>query len=546
MLRFKFFIFVFIAVGIYFSNSHPLSAATKPTSADKSKLVSNSIDVPVPQAIQDILTRDYNSSKSNKKSIPLKFRVDGLMQIGDKLWLPIIPARPKILVDNGGESVVEIVSLNFKSADSNADYLFSNGWIFTPIIEDSQHPKSLKAPASSTIKSFDFYDKKIQEQILKNKIIPDFIVPEGFRLPRDLAIIAGHLPLTFRDVELATEKEEKFAKLLREEAQNKALDLLVYDYMSGDLKLISLDSLSSQEDTQIKTLSGIQQLSLVSNIRKIGTTVYVVDYNKSKIFFLKKTKKSTKEQQFSLEEFISLSPGAGLKDFTISKDGNLIYCLTNKDSKLRIFNAKTKEEITAIKLEDNPAELVDFSRDVNEPDYVLISSKGSNEMVIVNSFDHRISKKMYLDAVPTSFVSDSNSIFVACQNKKDVTKGKIVVLDWITGSVNFSIALEYVPYKTLFSKDFKHLYVLGLQTTGLKDETETILSLINADTYDIEKTIKLSPNVQGSKDMVLSESGKLLIVGSSSSDSIGLVDTDSFELVKTVNIGGRSNILSIL
>lgn len=499
----------------------------------------------VPDDIQKIMQADFADGK---------YRLDGVFQSGNKLWLPIIPkelpdglVRNQRLLVNVDDKTTLVGQLDKKStnedqeenelsaeaqekitliyADDDHDYLFSNGWIYTQINEN-------------TIKSLEFYGKVIQEQILKNRIVSEFIVPNGFLLPRDLAIVTGHLPIKFRDVELATHKEERYLELLKKEIKDSNMELITYDFNSGDFKL----SIFSLKEERLKSMNkavsskdkGLElksyniddlskEVSLLSQMKRIGDDIFLVDYNKDTVFKLSPNGKS-----FSLTEWFKLDPGLGLKDFAVSAGGEISYLLTNKEPKLFVYDTIRRKLIKTLDMPSNPDSLLSFSKDARATDYLVVEAKGGNEVVLVSSFDHRIITKLPVGDLPCSMAASDENLFVASKGAKNIT-----VIDWVTQEKVDEIKLDSEPSKILLSPDQNRLYALS--------STDANLTIYSFESNDIAKVIDLKPDIIEPKDLAFSPENYFLIVGSSASDSIGIIDTATEELVKKINIKGHSN-----
>ncbi len=501
----------------------------------------------IPEIVEQELKEDFPKGK---------FRFDGVFQNGTDLWIPILPTKETDISDQADKETVmkellkaatkvtptasvEEESINeaeiskepelpetfLMLTNDDRDYLFSNGWLYTPIKDN-------------TIKSLDFFDKLVQKQILKNKIVKDFVVPNDFLLPRDLAILSGHLPIKMRNVELATEREARYLEILKQEIKDANLELLSYDFNSGDFKLSTfsmeaerLKSIGKRKASPTKdsklTMYKLEELardvSLLSQLKYIGDSVFMLDYNKSIVYELEAI-----ENGFNLIEKFALEPGLGLIDFAKSVDGVVSYLLTNKKSQLRIFDNIKNIEIKVLDLPSNPDSILSFSKDSTTTDFVVINSKGSNEVIFVSSFDHRIVDKVKVGRMPNSMAANSDFLFVS--NKGDKT---VSVIDWVSRDLYKSIDLEIVPNKLIVSPDKNLLFVLG----GL----ESKIAVYELENMHLLKTIDLGPDLIEPKDMVLSPSGYFLLVGSSGSDMIGVVDMGIQELVKKIDIKNHSN-----
>ncbi len=490
-----------------------------------------------PKAIEDYFKKEYPKAQ---------IRLDGLLQVGDKLWLPFV----------NGYAGTEAVNLVLKTQES--DYLFSNGWIYVPI-------------KNNTVKGFDYYDEKIQAQILLDQITPGFLVPKGFTLPRDLAITAGRLPIELRTVELASDREIKFKERLKQEQISKPLTILSYSVKSGMLNKVELIKSDVNGNTTITKLEDLSdKFSYLSNIKRIRSKIYFVDYTKGKVYQLNETKvefdatKPTKESSkakeldtYNIEELLSISHydmKTGLQDFSISDDGRVAYLLTNVDPKVLIVDLATKKLIKAVTVSPGGSALTMVSRNSSEPTQLYMISKSDSKLTTINSFDYRISSEVDLNKlitqgltlnsderfIPHSLAVNANYVFVgveAVNKKSSKTEGRILVLDGISSNLVSNIKLDYIPYKLSLAADPNTLYALG------SNDTTAYISKINIESMELISTTDLSPDIQSPKDFAVSQSGYFLLIPSAGTNIIGVLDIASWELVYKIDIGDSSNML---
>jgi len=164
----------------------------------------------IPAEIENILLKELPGAK---------IRLDNVVEVKDKQWLLIKPQVPVTLAENQSITLIE--------ETDKQDFLFSNNWIYTPIINNS-------------IKSFDFYPESFQAVLLKSQIEQEFIVPKAFKLPRDLAMLAGRLPLELDVVELASDREIVYKQRLKELENQKPFEVLTYSNTDGKLALLTI------------------------------------------------------------------------------------------------------------------------------------------------------------------------------------------------------------------------------------------------------------------------------------------------------------------
>ena len=458
-----------------------------------------------PKEIEDYFKKEYPKAQ---------IRLDGLLQIGDKLWLPFV----------NGSNETGPATLVYKSKEN--DYLFSNGWIYVPMQDN-------------TVRGFDYYDEKIQAQILLNQITPGFLIPKGFTLPRDLAITAGRLPIELRTVELASDREIKFKERLKQEQISNPLKFLSYSVKSGILSEVGFVKDDQQGHAHITKLEDLSaNFSYVVNMKRIQSKIYFVDYTRGKVFALNEAK---------LEEIASLGDygmKTGLQDFYLSDDFMTAYLLTNVDPKLLIVDLRTKKLIKAITVPPGSCDLTMISRNSSEPTQLYMISKSNSRLIIVNTFDYRISAEVDLNTserlIPHALAVNASKVFIgveAVEGRASEGKGRIIVLDAITNTFVSEIKLDYIPDELSFASEADTLYALG------SSNSISYVSKINIEKMELLKTLNLSPDIQSPKGLALSRSGYLLLIASAGTNTIGVLDIASWELVYKIDIGDRSNIL---
>ncbi|MEY3369741.1 MAG: hypothetical protein RLZZ361_411 [Cyanobacteriota bacterium] len=482
----------------------------------------------VPQDIQKQLLASYPKAK---------FRMDGVFVFGEKLFIPLIP---KIVSD-------DVPTLVEKT--DREDFLFANGWIYTPVINNS-------------IKSFDYYPESFQKQILQSQIVQEFIIPKDFSLPRDLAMLAGRLPIKLTAVELASERELQYKKRIKELDQSKIFDFFAYSHASRQLLHYSLANTQAESQTgfdselvDVKLDSG-EDFHYISNIRKFGNT-YVIERNEAKIYEIKKSdllefsaiqptkNKEPESKNLKVRNFITLADygiQGQIEDFIISADNKTAYLLSSNINALIVINFQTKQLIKVIDLPSSCMGLQLVSRSSTEPDQIVFFSRSKNSIFVVNGFDYRISQQIDLSKlspdfkfIPHDLLINDQYIFVATEGVSQDPKQnaslypKLLILDIITGRYNRHLDLDSIPTKLVFV-DNRQIAILSESQEGLND-------IKFFDTKKLEFTMKLTLDADFtySKTFELNSSGTFLIVPSSVNPVLGLVDLKEKKLLKKIS-----------
>lgn len=477
-----------------------------------------------------------------------KFRIDGVLSVGEKLFVPLVPK----VKNNLEASLLEQVN--------QSDYLFANGWIYTSIIDNS-------------IKSFDYYPESFQKQILQNQIAQELIIPKDFVLPRDLAMLAGRLPLKLKSVELASDRELLYKKRVSELTQSKVFDFLAYSYFSRTLYNYSLNSPENKLPTGLQVdlvdneLDLDQDFHYISNIRKFGN-IYIIERNKAKIYEIKKSdflefnairpldKPEPKNKNLKSRDFISLidyGVQGQIEDFIVSADNKIAYILSTNKNALVVINFQTRQLIKIIDLPSPCMGLQLVSRSSTEPEQIMFFSRSKNMIFMVNSFDYRISQQIDLSTInsefkfiPHSFLVNDQFVFLATEAiSQDPKKNaglypKLVLLDVITGRFYKYIDLDSVPLELLFVSD-RQIAILSENSDGVGD-----LKFFDTKNLALISKLNLDADFSYPKTFELNSSGDFLIIPSSSNPVFGLVDVKEKKLIKKIPVSSPLQIIRSL
>lgn len=504
----------------------------------------SSVSAVVPDFLKSTLKKDYPQ---------VQFRLDDIAYSGTSTWLLIKPRKEMNLAETDELSLIQKTEGN--------DYLFSNGWIYTPI-------------ENNTIKSFDYYPEVFQNILVQSTVTQSFLVPDAFRLPRDLAMLAGRLPIDLSSVELATDREVLYEERLKEEAKTSDFEFLSYSIKNGQFNLIKI-----QRDED-KPISGLEieakediskALHYASKLKKIDGDIYISDQVLGKIFLLKKeletefdaTKplenKEIEENKevTKLETFLDLSDyveNTGIKDFEFNKAKTNSYILTATDSKLHIIDNRKKTIIKSIELPASVDGMKLVSRSLSEPDKLVFRSRSGAKIYTFNTFDYRISTTLNLNEMNETYrfiphdilVSDdyiliaAEAIYKSPKMPKD-PMGKILALDPITGSLLSAIDMDFVPYSLAFSKDRKTFFAIGNDLSA-----KTIISKLDSQKLKSLASADLSPDIIDSKNITASSAGTFMLVPSSASNQVGVIDLETCTLVKKLDLGMPTDVLLAL
>ena len=522
---------------------------------------SSAVSAEVPVAIKEIM----------KKTQPqIQFRLDDIAFSGSNTWLLIKPRKEINLLgldeiatsDSSSpprnDDLSTQIELILKTPDD--DYLFSNGWIYTPIKD-------------STIKSFDYYPEVFQDLLIQSTVHQSFLVPENFKLPRDLAMLAGRLPIELSSVELATEREILYEQRLKEEQKTNDFEFLSYTAKNGQFNLIKInrEEDKSIDGLEIEAKDDISEaIHYASKLKKIDGEIYISDQVLGKIFLLKKEAETefdaTKPLQVipeqnkeitKLETFLDLADYAentGIKDFEFNKAKTNSYILTALDSKLHIIDNRKKIIIKSIQLPASVDGMKLVSRSVSEPDKLIFRSRSGAKIFTFNTFDYRVSTTLNLNEmnetyrfIPHDLLVSDDYILVAAEAIYKDTKlpkdsmGKILALDPITGTLISVVDISFVPYSLAFSGDRRSFFAVGSNLTD-----KTIISKLDSKELKTLASADLSPDIIDSKNITASSAGTFMLVPSAASNQVGVIDLETCTLIKKLDLGASTDVLLAL
>lgn len=470
----------------------------------------------IPQKIQELILQKYPQGH---------FRIDGCFENEKQVWLPIKP------LESSSEQEVTLLDQS-----KNQALLFSNGWIYIPII-------------NNTIQSFDFFSEAFQSNLVRGQILETFLIPKDFELPRDLAILSGRLPIKLRTVELASEREVQYKKRLQEEGKKNPVEFISYSRSNSGLSFFNIESENGSlgfDDQKLSELNS--KISFVSNIRKIGNEIFISDYNKGCIYQIKPRVKEFDARKAEMPEQIGAETEVGkiidlrdfeinnkLKDFLILKDSDHAYLLTEEPSELIVINLKDKQLIKRVQVKAGSGNLMFVERDSREANRVVFFSKSTNKLVSVSTMDYRISEEISISSkpiLPVSFTSNQSDLIIAGQEFiNNNSSGVIVFIDTVSGQTNRVINLDFLPSQILNLPKENSILVLGYQSNK-----DPVLAKLSLDTFTV--SLKSNPGVDlnSPSQMIFVQSGALLIIASSTNKILGIVDLKTLELVKKFEI----------
>lgn len=467
-----------------------------------------------------------------------QFRFDGIYNKGAKSWLLLIKdieikdeEEPEILELEVSEEKTTAEAVTVEKLDlldkENQDYLFygeEKAYLYTPIKEN-------------TIKSFKQFSPELQKEILSFTISPEFLIPAGFSITRDLATVSGELPIEFRTLELATDKEEIFRKLVKQQEENH-LNFLAYSDKNKDFHLYTLNK--KDKSVKSKNLGSLLKNDLekfywLNHIKKERDKIYISDYISGKIYKIKMKELIEKDSEdLKLDLLADLSPileRNGLLDFNI--EHNNLYFLSQKNSRFFSVNLDNHKIVKSMKLPQLITEMEEYDYLSNESKNLIVNSRGAYELNFVSTANYQIThsinyKKKNLANFVHDFEINKDVLLTASEVHHHDSKvsGKVLVYSSVSKTLNKEINLNFIPKKILFLNSDKSALVLG------NDDEKSYLAKIDLNNIELSSVKELDIDLFKSENMLFINKEKLLVIAGKISPVLVFLDTENLEAIK--------------
>lgn len=459
----------------------------------------------VPNSIKETISKDHPK---------VQFRVDDCFELDKNLWI-------LIKTNKFEEGEIHLIS------QSDSEYFFSNGWLYTKTI-------------NNTIKSFDDYSPELQEALLQAQINQEFLIPHGFSLPRDLAMIAGHLPIALTNIQLQSEKEKIYREKIAEQKSKAPFRFLAYNKLAGELTLLEIDKDLNNQEIKITKLDSLnQKFKYISSIKIFDNQVYFADLYSNQIFQF--------NPDYTIQVICDLGVfglDEGIRDFVINLNSHEAFILSNKNPKLLVVDLKANKLIKENKIAKMSQQLIQLNRGPDEAQQIFFLSKSQKQIFGFSSFDYRINSSIDLhskdgEIIPYAFYPSSQAIYLAERIiDKNIDQGALVEYDPINLKVKSQLTLDFVPEKIESLND--EIYFIG----KTKDQRAYLgkYNPVNQKT----KFLDLGLNLTGIQEFTILPKDNFALVFSPYTQMLAFVDLDSFNLVRQIPITDKFSIIKSL
>lgn len=439
-----------------------------------------------------------------KKTYPeIEFKVDNSFKLKNELFIPFVPEK---------ERKHENLEIIFYIGEKNLPKLiwFSNDFVYVRLLKKNEKTK--------TILSVEEIPLQYKERFLKMTIPADLVVPEDLVLSKDLAGLAGKLPITIEDIKEKTIKKERY--IFQDLHNLPELKGTLYLTSPDTGKIVHIDLSNPTKINYIDT----QGIPWELTYHKLNNLVFVSDIAKDVIYTLKPSENTiTKE--------ITLSAMSGPKGIKISPDGSLMYILESFDKFLTILPQDKENIFVKKELQPNCTDI----ETLNSAKIIVLSCPTTNELILLDMDNFTIKEIITLDGNPEKVIgSDKTKSFYII----DRSKSKIVEIDALTKKMKRVTELSDSPISLALDANQENLYVGHGKTT--------YISVIDLDSFKEKEKINLSVETEFPSDIEITKNGKYLITTSEATNTISIIDLMNKENVITIDVGVPTHAALIL
>lgn len=440
-----------------------------------------------------------------KSQMPeVQVRLDGVLQTKDKeLFVPIIP--------KGNEKSSGPVKIIAKFPKTNPRVIaFDNNWIFVKLV---------KVEDKLMFSLPDGIESNIKQKVLNGSMPSDLIVPSGMTTTEEYKAVKGELDIdiiatasgsshtTNQEKETPVETETS-PEVNPEETEQISQNGTIFLTSPQTGKIIILDK-HCDKKSELQT-DGTPAGMTFSNHK-----IYICDQSKNRILVV-----DPETDKFDTQ--INLEPGSSPKGLVSLKKGKFLYVCETARSFVSVIELSTGKILLRTKVRPGPTKIA-----ITPSGYLLLVLNGqSGEVTFISTLNQKSLGFVKVGELPSDIIVSNNSKAAFISNRVSNT---ISIIDIAHRKVANTIKVGDGPTGLALSPDEKMLYV-----ANAKDNT---IAAYNTQNYKKEKDIQLPLDVEFPGKIMFIPGTNNLLITSAATDTVGLLDTDTMEFSKQVQVG---------
>lgn len=377
---------------------------------------------------------------------------------------------------------------------------YNNGWA---------HIRVKKKNEASTLAFPAELPEKLKKKIASYRFPSDLIVPEGFVLPRSFqpfTIDVPHVSL----VDDAVFARDDFG--LKKSAQAKsnykgAGTVFLTSVTSGSITMLDGKTLNKLAEFPTEGTPGSMEFA--------NGNLYIADQAKNRVLILDPVAKRFAGQ-------IDLLPRTAPKGIAALPTGKWLYVSESAANDVAVIETATGKVLLKTKVKPGPGRLA-LTRDGA---FLVVLNVTSHEITIISTYNQRVISSVKVGDMPTALVisNDGKTVYVVNRMSSSVS-----VVDIAKHTVVGTIKTGLSPTAVAISADDSKLYVVaGRENSITEYDTRSLAKL---------REMHLPVDIEFPGSICLMPDGKRILVTGQQSDSVAVVNVDSFEIEKRTPVG---------
>ncbi len=442
----------------------------------------------------------------------MRFRLDGALESGGELYLPILPPS-----QTKKAKVILLESFTAQKKSPKPEILlFDNGVAFVKVVTAG---KGKSFPALSGC------SEKLRKAILAGHLAEDLIVPENFSLAAAWKPVVGQTAVHLESSHTASgthSGSETGSNTGSHTGTNPAsgheITAAALTPKHGGIFLTSRNSgiITVVDDKTWKKICEFPTEGTPAGMVYVNGRIYIADQSRSRILILDPVGKRFVGQ-------IDLLPKSAPKAVLALPNGKMLYVSESGSADVAIIEVDTARVLLRTKVGPGPAHMA-ITPNGNT---ILVLNSATGQVTFISTLNQRVLGVVTVGANPSSVVisPDGKTGYVSCRG----TANRIAVIDIPRRGVLANLKTGNGPTGLALSADGATLY-----NAVAKDN---IIAVFDTASRSSVKQIKLPLDIDFPGNITLTPDGKKLIVSSATTNAFGVLDTASgeFELQPVID-----------
>ena len=428
-----------------------------------------------------------NCLKSHYSDV--KTRIDGSVEINKtELLLPLLPAA-QVKTDK-----VELTEVYPPQGRSDM-LVFSDGWCFLRV---------LKRGVNKTIVNPHELPEDLLKLLLSGHFATDLIVPEKFILPRRLKVLAKDISVTYFD-EAPRKEEQPLVGQIKSSTSHGVI--FVTSPSTGKIALLDEQTLSKL--VEFPTEGTPNSLAVAEN------RLYITDQSKNRILIIE-----PKQRKFLGQ--IDLPPKTTPKGIAALPNGKLLYVSEYTANNIDVIETENNKVLVRTKVPAGPSRLA------ITPDgqIVIVMNAPAGRVTMISAATQKVLGSVVVGTLPNGIVINRDSSLAYVSNR---VSNSVSIIDIASRKVTGSMTTGAGPTGLALDNVKDRLYVANARDNSL--------SVFDTRTRKKIEDIKLPLDIDFPGGVMLTPDGKRLLVSSTLTDSIGILDTQTLKFESQPVIG---------